>query len=65
MAAGAVNTLLSTLAEERWLRPGAVVVLERSAREAAPAWPAEINAIKQRRYGEGCLWYGRRECNGG
>ncbi|HEX4726286.1 MAG TPA: 16S rRNA (guanine(966)-N(2))-methyltransferase RsmD [Jatrophihabitans sp.] len=60
LAADAVAELLTRLAEDRWLRPGAVLVLERSARDPQPAWPATIAALKHRRYGEGCLWYGRR-----
>ncbi|MGI8665561.1 MAG: 16S rRNA (guanine(966)-N(2))-methyltransferase RsmD, partial [Jatrophihabitans sp.] len=60
VTAGVVASLLASLADQRWLRPGAVVVVERSWREPEPQWPSEIKAIKQRRYGEGCLWYGRR-----
>jgi 16S rRNA (guanine966-N2)-methyltransferase len=56
-----IANLLTTLAGDRWLCPGAVVAIERSARDPEPQWPSEIKAIKQRRYGEGCLWYGRRE----
>ncbi len=59
--AGTIGTLLATLAHDRWLVPDGVVVLERSWRDVEPPWPSEIKAIKQRRYGEGCLWYGRRE----
>ncbi len=59
--ASVIANLLATLAEDRWLVPGGVVVVERSCRDVEPAWPSEIKAIKQRRYGEGCLWYGRRE----
>jgi 16S rRNA (guanine966-N2)-methyltransferase len=55
-----VARLLTALADERWLRVGGIAVIERSWREVAPDWPNEIKAIKQRRYGEGCLWYGRR-----
>lgn len=57
---GAVTALLGRLAEEQWMRPGGIVVLERSRRHPEPSWPNEINPMKQRRYGEGCLWYGRR-----
>lgn len=57
----AVGNLLTALVSDRWLAPDAVVVVERSWREVEPPWPCEIKAIKQRRYGEGCLWYGRRE----
>jgi 16S rRNA (guanine966-N2)-methyltransferase len=60
-----VARLLQTLAGDRWLRPGAVVAVERSARDPDLRWPAEIIAMKHRRYGEGCLWYGRRASNGG
>jgi 16S rRNA (guanine966-N2)-methyltransferase len=56
-----IGALLGTLVEDRWLVEEAVVVVERSWRDAEPPWPSEIKAIKQRRYGEGCLWYGRRE----
>jgi len=65
LAADAVAGVLAALADDRWLRPAAVLVLERSARDPQPAWPATITALKHRRYGEGCLWYGRRACNGG
>lgn len=43
-----------------WLVGGAIVVVERASRGAGPAWPAHFEAIKQRRYGDGTLWYGRR-----
>jgi 16S rRNA (guanine966-N2)-methyltransferase len=61
VATGTIGCLLAKLAEDRWLTPHGVVVVERSWREVEPPWPSEIKAIKQRRYGEGCLWYGRRE----
>jgi 16S rRNA (guanine966-N2)-methyltransferase len=61
LASTAIGNLLTTLVCDRWLVSDAVVVVERSWREAQPPWPSEIKAIKQRRYGEGCLWYGRRE----
>jgi 16S rRNA (guanine966-N2)-methyltransferase len=56
----AVTRLVRAIADERWLRVGGVVVVERSWRDPGPEWPSEIKAIKQRRYGEGSLWYGRR-----
>ena len=58
--AGTVLSMLGQLVEHGWLQPDAVVVLERSARDAELDWPCEIKPIKHRRYGEGCLWYGRR-----
>ena len=45
---------------DRWTAPGAVVVVERGARAAAPVWPDPLESIKQKRYGESSLWYGRR-----
>jgi 16S rRNA (guanine966-N2)-methyltransferase len=55
-----VNAVLSALVEHGWLATGAVVVVERSSRGAGPAWPESLRPMKQRRYGEGTLWYGRR-----
>ncbi len=43
----------------RWLAPGAVLVVERASRDAPLSWPTGILAVKDRRYGEGTLWYGR------
>jgi len=53
-------SLLVQLSEPRWLWVDGVVVVERSARGLAPTWPDEFEVTKQRRYGEGMLWYGRR-----
>jgi 16S rRNA (guanine966-N2)-methyltransferase len=55
-----LGVLLATLAEPHWLAEHAVVVVERSARGPEPRWPETIEAMKQKRYGEGVLWYGRR-----
>ena len=43
-----------------WLAEGAVVVVERPSRGAGPTWPTSVEPVKERRYGEGTLWYGRR-----
>jgi 16S rRNA (guanine966-N2)-methyltransferase len=61
VTANAVAVMLASLADLRWVISGGIVVVERSVRDAEPIWPSEIKAMKQRRYGEGCLWYGRRE----
>jgi 16S rRNA (guanine966-N2)-methyltransferase len=42
-----------------WLAPGALVVVERSARDGDLAWPGGIETLFTRRYGETALWYGR------
>lgn len=59
LAATAVDALLSRLASGGWLAPGAVVVVERAARDDPPTWPNGFDALKQKRYGDGMLWYGR------
>jgi 16S rRNA (guanine966-N2)-methyltransferase len=55
-----LSVLLAILATPRRLADSAVVVVERSARGSEPHWPEGIEAIKQKRYGQGVLWYGRR-----
>jgi len=60
LASAAVASMLGLLVSGGWLAQPAIVVVERSAHDPEPGWPNEIKAIKQRRYGEGCLWYGRR-----
>jgi 16S rRNA (guanine966-N2)-methyltransferase len=56
----ALATLLDALCSPKWLADEAVIVLERSARGGAPVWPESVDVIKDKRYGEGVLWYGRR-----
>ncbi|MGO4612481.1 16S rRNA (guanine(966)-N(2))-methyltransferase RsmD [Nocardia sp. 2YAB30] len=48
----AVLADLQALVERGWLRPGALVVLERSARSPEIDWPAGFIPAKSRRYGE-------------
>jgi 16S rRNA (guanine966-N2)-methyltransferase len=54
----AVAADLEALVAHSWLVPGALVVVERSARSPEPAWPAGIAETRQRRYGDSALWYG-------
>ncbi|MGN6475572.1 MAG: 16S rRNA (guanine(966)-N(2))-methyltransferase RsmD [Mycobacteriales bacterium] len=54
-----VAEVLARLAANGWLIPGAVVCVERASRGAAPAWPAGIEELRSRRYGDSALWYGR------
>jgi 16S rRNA (guanine966-N2)-methyltransferase len=37
-----------------------VVVVERATRGGPVTWPAGVEGVRERRYGEGTLWYGRR-----
>jgi 16S rRNA (guanine966-N2)-methyltransferase len=51
---------LGQLCAGSWLASNAVIIVERSARGAAPTWPDCITALREKKYGEGVLWYGRR-----
>ncbi len=44
--------------QQRWLVPGAMVVVERSSRSPEPTWPDGIDGQRSKRYGETTLWYG-------
>ena len=50
--------VLATLADGGWLAPGALMVVERSARSAGPSWPAGVSPFTERRYGDTCVHYG-------
>ena len=54
-----VQDVLRALVAGDWLAPGAVVVVERSSREDAWEWPTPLGALRDRRYGEALLRYGR------
>ncbi|MCU1690486.1 MAG: methyltransferase [Jatrophihabitantaceae bacterium] len=55
-----IDELLRLLSARNWLAPGAVVVIERSARgKSEPSWPDFVTDRVHRRYGEAALWYGR------
>jgi len=53
-----VEDVLGLLAAEGWLAPSAIVVVERSMRDAEPGWPHGIEPDRSRRYGDTMLWYG-------
>ena len=54
-----VVAVLESLVRGEWLAPGAVVVVERSSREEPFEWPTPLAALRERRYGEAALRYGR------
>jgi 16S rRNA (guanine966-N2)-methyltransferase len=60
----AVRDLLVQVVARQWLRPDAVVVVERSARDAALPWPEGIREDRSKRYGETVVWYGRASQSG-
>ena len=51
--------VLRTLAGGGWLAPGALLVVERSSREEPFEWPTPLTGLRDRRYGEAVLRYGR------
>lgn len=58
MDSGEISEILSLLASG-WLAPQAVVVIERPSRGEPMRWPPGLVAVRDRRYGETTLWYGR------
>jgi 16S rRNA (guanine966-N2)-methyltransferase len=60
MTAAAVTAVIAQLVVNGWLGQGGIVAVERSSRAEAWRWPAGIEPVRDRRYGEATLWYGRR-----
>jgi 16S rRNA (guanine966-N2)-methyltransferase len=54
-----VLDVLQKLVDGGWLAAGAVVVVERSSREEPFVWPTPLAGLRERRYGEAVLRYGR------
>ena len=58
-ASGAeVTEMLAALTGRGWLKPGALVAVERATRSGALAWPGGYIPDRSRRYGEATFWYG-------
>ena len=53
-----VTGMLAALAAPGWLKPGALVAVERATRSGAVAWPGGYIPDRSRRYGEATFWYG-------
>ncbi|RBY96673.1 16S rRNA (guanine(966)-N(2))-methyltransferase RsmD [Blastococcus sp. TF02-8] len=51
--------VLRALVAGSWVAPGGVVVVERSSRERPWEWPTPLEGLRDRRYGEAVLRYGR------
>ena len=58
LADAAVLQVLSLLAGQGWLAPGALVIVERATRSGPVNWPDGFVPDKSRRYGEATFWYG-------
>jgi 16S rRNA (guanine966-N2)-methyltransferase len=54
-----VLRVLRALVDGDWLAPGAVLIVERSSREEPWEWPTPLIGLRDRRYGEAQLRYGR------
>lgn len=54
-----VRVVLGVLSDGGWIARGALVVVERPSRGGEFRWPEVIVGDRERRYGEGTLWYGR------
>jgi 16S rRNA (guanine966-N2)-methyltransferase len=54
-----VLSVLQALTDGGWFAPEAVVVVERSSREDPWVWPTPLIGLRDRRYGEALLRYGR------
>jgi 16S rRNA (guanine966-N2)-methyltransferase len=63
LAGEAVSGMLSALAGQAWLAPGALVIVERATRSGPVSWPAGFVPDRARRYGEATFWYGRAPYN--
>ena len=53
-----MSRVLSLLAEQGWLAPGALVIVERATRSGPLSWPDGFAVDRARRYGEATFWYG-------
>jgi len=53
-----IEKILSKIYNRGLLRTDAVVIVERSSRTAPFTWPAGLAALKERKYGEGAVYFG-------
>jgi len=61
--ADALDALLAALAADPpacWLAPESLVMVERSSRERAPRWPAALEVLPARVYGETSVYVARK-----
>jgi 16S rRNA (guanine966-N2)-methyltransferase len=54
----AVDGVLRALVCGGWLESAALIVVERAARAALPAWPEGVLELMNRRYGDTAVYYG-------
>lgn len=58
MTTAALAAVLRALQTSGWFTPDALVVVERASRDPW-SWPEGFEPVRERRYGEATLWYGR------
>lgn len=58
MAGAEISRVLSLLADEGWLAPDALVIVERATRSGPVRWPDGFVPDRARKYGEATFWYG-------
>ena len=56
---GEVREILITLRTGGWLAEGTLATVERGTRGGEFTWPEGFTPLRERRYGEATLWYGR------
>ena len=59
-AGGGPRPPREVIAEQGWLAPGALVIVERATRSGPVSWPEGYIPDRARRYGEATFWYGLR-----
>jgi len=60
MSDAEVSRTLTLLADQGWLAPEALVIVERATRSGPLCWPAGFVPDRARKYGEATFWYGLR-----
>ncbi|MFI9818514.1 16S rRNA (guanine(966)-N(2))-methyltransferase RsmD [Saccharothrix variisporea] len=57
--------VLAALVAHGWTAPGSVVVVERAARSPEPIWPAGLESLRSKRYGDTALYWAEHAGAGG
>ncbi|WP_344678334.1 16S rRNA (guanine(966)-N(2))-methyltransferase RsmD [Saccharopolyspora taberi] len=56
-----LGQVLRSLVANGWTAPEGLVVVERAVRSGDPDWPAELHALRTRRYGDTAVHWAARE----
>jgi 16S rRNA (guanine966-N2)-methyltransferase len=59
MEKAAVFDTIGSLRTAGWFSHGALVVVERPRRDGRWMWPVGLEGVREKKYGETMLWYGR------